>query len=112
MTERENRFIATMLLSLFVLFFSANTFFVHVHDDDSGRIVHSHPYMPGTGHSHTCASFQSIALANSALNTMEGAAENCFSTPECDRVIFESFNIGFVKISIYKCKKLRAPPVV
>lgn len=52
-----------------------NTVFVHTHLlDDGSAISHSHPYIPSSHHTHSCASLMSIAQFNAAAATMEGGS--------------------------------------
>ncbi len=69
--HRNSRNIALTLLLIFAMFFCGNTFFVHVHSYDNGnRVVHSHPYLPGSAHSHSDSGLIGLAQMNAALNTL------------------------------------------
>lgn len=68
MEVKRQRRIATWLLVVFALFFCGNNFFVHTHRLAEGvTVVHSHPFVPGTTHSHSAGSFAAVSAANVAL---------------------------------------------
>lgn len=70
--ERRSRNIAWFLLVLFAMFFCGNTLFFHTHRLFDGHTeVHSHPYVPGSAHSHSSCGFQAIAHINAALAAID-----------------------------------------
>lgn len=46
--------------ALFLSYYSGSMLFTHTHSFEWGHVTHSHPYMPGAGHSHTAAGCQLI----------------------------------------------------
>lgn len=72
--DNKPRHIASCLLLLFAMFFCGNTLFFHTHRLFDGHTeVHSHPFLPGSAHSHSDSAFQSFAQLNAALAAMEKA---------------------------------------
>lgn len=61
MDRRYSKVVSTILLVLYAYFFASTHLFVHVHEDFSGRIVHSHPWS-GRAHTHSSSQFLSISL--------------------------------------------------
>lgn len=63
---------AAALLAAFIFLFCANTLFIHTHVVQDGvSVVHSHPFLPNDGHSHSTQAIQVIALINSAMHVMD-----------------------------------------
>lgn len=69
MNRTEGKFqhlLLILLVGLFVNFVFSNTLYIHVHDRaDGGKIVHSHPYLPGQSHNHSATDLDHILSFNS-----------------------------------------------
>ncbi len=63
--KRINTLLTTVLVALFVSYYSFSSFFVHCHDTPYGVITHSHPYT--TDHSHSANSLQLISSLNALI---------------------------------------------
>lgn len=60
---------------MFVNFVFANTVFVHSHTDGAGnRVVHSHPCLPSSAHSHSASQLAQIAGFNDGASSVMGSA--------------------------------------
>lgn len=69
-TKRVN-IIAAGLLAIFTFFFFGTTLFIHTHTEEDGtRIVHSHPWTPGSSHSHTSDQLLTINMLSGAMQCM------------------------------------------
>lgn len=76
MNDKALRRHAAALLAAFIFLFCANTLFIHTHVVDGGvSVVHSHPFLPHSGHGHSNQAIQVISLANSAMLLMETPSE-------------------------------------
>lgn len=63
------------MVCLFVNFVMANSVFMHTHICvDGSRVTHSHPYMPGTCHTHTSQALTAIGAFNAAAAGMESSS--------------------------------------
>lgn len=49
------------LVALFLSYYGGATLFPHTHYLATGKVTHSHPYIPSGNHSHTTAVYQLIA---------------------------------------------------
>lgn len=103
---------ALSLLLIFAMFFCGNTLFVHVHSYDNGnRVVHSHPYMPGSSHSHSDSGLLGLAQMNVALGSIVLACRT--RLPEvpvrCIRTFHKICTAIFTRHALLI--KNRAPPV-
>ena len=58
--ERKIAIIGTLLLSLFLWYWSSVTLFSHEHFVDGERVMHSHPFA-GSSHTHTSSQLQTIS---------------------------------------------------
>lgn len=76
------RIIALWLLGVFAFFECGNTLFMHSHMADGHRVVHSHPYLPGSGHSHTDTVMQFMAAANLTASAMTAPESVAAVTPQ------------------------------
>jgi len=65
--------ISVLMIAVFAIFFCGNTIFIHSHFDQGHQITHSHPYIPGSTHSHSPEVLQFIAQANVFASSMSGA---------------------------------------
>lgn len=90
-----------------------NTAFVHTHlMSDGSAVSHSHPYLPSSQHSHSAASFLSIAQFNTTAATMEGTAYYAHAFYDTDwKDIATDVTIHFKKINVIN-EALRGPPVL
>jgi len=110
--DRRSRNIAWFLLVLFAMFFCGNTLFVHTHRLFDGQIeTHSHPFLPGSAHSHSDAGFQAIAQINAALAVID--REPLAETPRVPqrkvrRYVREAVGLRTVFTVL---RKGRAPPI-
>ena len=103
---------AWFLLVLFALFFCGNTFFVHSHQLIDGHVeVHSHPYMPGSHHTHSDAGFLGIAQLNAAMASMELSAPIAVPGVRMQRVRQEFRLRTWHKYDFTDIGSGRAPPV-
>ena len=67
---------AAALLAAFIFLFCANTLFIHTHVVQDGvSVVHSHPFLPNGGHTHSSQAIQVISLINSAMLVMDIPSE-------------------------------------
>lgn len=100
-----------MLVGLFVNFVMANTVFLHTHTSFDGHVVaHSHPYIPGAGHSHSGAAMESISGFNTAADTMEPtAALSIPSAPSSWATLYIGCATGLSSIT-RATSPLRGPP--
>lgn len=71
---------ALWLVGVFAFFYGGNTLFMHSHFADGHRVVHSHPYLPGSTHSHTDTVMHFLSAANQAAAAM--AASESVTAPE------------------------------
>lgn len=95
MTKRVN-IIAAGLLAVFTFFFVGTTLFIHTHTEEDGtHIVHSHPWTPGSGHSHTSDQLLTINMLSCAMQCMMAAetphvnavqAVGCFNAEKPERI--------------------------
>ncbi len=110
--ERRSRHIAWFLLVLFAMFFCGNTLFIHTHRLFDGHTeVHSHPFMPGTAHSHSDSGFQAISHINAALAAVDRTPlTEIPQVSEC-RVSTAFLVACSLKIFFTDFRKGRAPPV-
>lgn len=111
MKERLRQNIAFVVLLLFVNFAFSNVIFMHTHSDGAnGTVVHSHPYLPNSTHSHSSSSLAQIAAFNASAASFQGVAqqpvpESFFSSVEIETV--------YIRVSRHVEKTLaalRAPP--
>lgn len=66
--DKAARRYAAVLLAAFIFLFCANTLFIHTHVADDGvYVVHSHPFLPHSSHTHSTQALQVISLANAAM---------------------------------------------
>lgn len=56
--------ISAFLIAVFAVFYCGNTVFIHSHLYQGHRITHSHPYLPGSEHSHNAVELAFIAQSN------------------------------------------------
>jgi hypothetical protein len=59
--ERKIALIGSLLLSLFLWYWSSVTLFSHEHFVDGERVMHSHPFA-GSSHNHTSSQMQVISF--------------------------------------------------
>lgn len=107
--ERRRGFFGVLMLAVLLFNITATTFFIHSHNIEGQRIVHSHPYSDTSAHSHTRSHILLLnnALHNEALTAKSVACCEVFYTEiysaheELDTPIFERTPRLF---------SLRAPP--
>ena len=75
MRSKQAKIQAWLLLGIFAFFFCGNTLCLHTHIIEGNKIVHSHPYIPSSHHSHSTQALESIAGFNATLLAMQAADE-------------------------------------
>ncbi|MGM9861981.1 MAG: hypothetical protein ACI30W_05235 [Muribaculaceae bacterium] len=65
------RAMVTLVLCAFVYFCCGNTLFIHSHTYAGSTIVHSHPYLPSSHHSHSAADYGAVSWCNAAIAAMK-----------------------------------------
>lgn len=101
------------LLVVFATLFCGNTFFVHHHADLNGHsVTHSHPWMPGTSHSHSQQQTTSIAELNDALLAMEVSQSVTLDAPLTTFVLVENGMRESLADGENVCAVGRAPPML
>lgn len=90
-----------------------NTVFIHTHLlDDGSAISHSHPYIPSSHHTHSCALLMSIAQFNASAATMEGTFSYYLTRFDPDwKDILSDVPVHFIKINV-RSEALRGPPML
>lgn len=111
MSKNPAKIPALLLLGVFVFFYCGNTLFLHTHEVEGTKIIHSHPYLPSSHHTHSSQAFQHIFGINATLHSMqpgEDSIHELFLTISAELI----FNI--CKISLHPAQKSllasRAPP--
>lgn len=61
------KILGVLTLTLFLAYYSGAIFFPHTHQSASGKITHSHPYIPSSHHSHSSGSLHVIDHLSHAL---------------------------------------------
>lgn len=110
MIDKRLRNIALAVLLVFTFFYCGNVFFMHIHHDGGVSIVHSHPYLPSSHHSHNAGQYASIALANLSLSS--AIVEQNFYTQNIGVAISELQYAVYTtaQSAVYHLFSLRAPP--
>lgn len=103
---------ARMLLLFFAYFYCGNALCIHSHLNGNYYIVHSHPYLPGTPHSHSDNSIVTIANFNSAMTSMEVGSETFVDSPYVDWCTCYFGNEIICASTHEVCNLMRAPPTV
>ncbi len=98
------------MLSVFAFFVCGNTLCLHSHTIGDYTIVHSHPYLPSSQHTHSQQSLNTIAALNaSPLLTVISSAEP--TAPVLNVVaLLTSKERTFVNQYLSELNLLRAPP--
>ena len=95
MAQRKHQIISFLLLLVIGFYLGGSTLFVHSHNIDGIKIVHSHP-LAGSSHTHTSSQLQTIsflatflalvATSTVALSQIEGFQSEIIAKP-CKRII-------------------------
>ena len=101
------------LLVVFATLFCGSTLFVHHHADLNGHsVTHSHPWLPGSTHSHTQQQNVTIDEINNALLTMELARTVMVDAPVMTYVHIENGVKASFADGEHVCAVGRAPPMI
>ena len=104
------KFSGALSLLLFAFFFASTNLFTHVHEGESGRIVHSHPWS-AKSHSHTDAQCQVLQLLSNSTFQTEESFHMDVPFPSFEEEISIPLSVTFVNTLISHILGLRAPPV-
>ncbi len=110
--ERLMRLMSILMLVVFANFYCGNSMFMHSHTLNGHTIVHSHPMLPGSQHSHSASQIQIISLSNLMVQSMDQTSEpDVFFAPyRCQtRIIVPEPFVGHIEL--LRQSALRAPPV-
>ena len=70
--DKKSKRYAAALLAVFIFFFCANTLFSHTHVTECGAfVVHSHPFVPNSSHTHSGNALLLISQFNAAMFQMD-----------------------------------------
>lgn len=109
MDTRKRRHTAILLLALFMAYSCCNTLFVHSHYCQDGWVTHSHPYLPGSHHSHSVAALEAIGVLQNWTSGDVPVVLQDTDVPETHPVIFGTRS-SVVTTLLRQCFLLRAPP--
>ena len=100
------------MIVLFVNFMFANTIFMHMHKDVAGHsILHSHPYLPNSSHSHTSNSLDLINAFNSAAISTDVPESLPVLTPQLSYITFDTPWRASTVVEEHTSIGLRGPPM-
>ena len=111
MRELTRRYVAALLLVLFVGFAAGNTLCVHTHVGPQGAVTHSHPYLPSGHHGHSTVEFSTLAQLN-ALSYDDSGACSCYALAPlraCE-YLMPALLQDCVSAAAVRLHSLRAPP--
>ena len=64
MSEKFRKLLAISLLLLFSMFVVGNILCIHTHQNEGNIVVHSHPFLPSSQHSHTTSQLITLSIVN------------------------------------------------
>lgn len=101
------------MLAIFVNMAGGTTLFYHAHFDvDGQRTVHSHPFIPGSDHSHTGTACQALQMVVQATQTMMVARTLHLAEVQCFVYEVLSFSPIIGKSRTVIVRAGRAPPAM
>ncbi|MEG1644675.1 MAG: hypothetical protein RR279_02405 [Alistipes sp.] len=109
MRSKSLKILNCLLIALFVSYYAESTLFIHSHTFEWGTVTHSHPYLPGGGHSHTAGACQTIHSLNTILFTLIAAF--ALSVPIVVCFLLHPLCLQSVAKHIVENCSLRAPPL-
>ncbi len=113
MSEKLRRILAISLLLLFSMFTVGNIFCLHTHQSEGRVVVHSHPFLPSSHHSHTSSQFVALAIVNAIAFDDYGVVCHTFrNVLQANFDIEEYREFVFDKRVYVDALGLRGPPVV
>lgn len=111
MRPNLSRHIAALMLAVTAYFTLGNSLFVHTHVLDNGRIIaHSHPFIPGSHHSHTATALLSLAQLGAEMAAIREDSRTYISRPSHWEKIYAGPGAPSVTPAVIS-SPLRAPPV-
>lgn len=102
--------IAILLTALFVSYYGGTSLFTHTHTYHWGKVTHSHPYVPSSGHTHSAAAIQLIAHLSAPLAIIVTTTFTVLVAREI--VVRDLGNIIITERYSPALPSLRAPPIV
>lgn len=110
MDRRFSKVVSTILLVLYAYFFASTHLFVHVHEDASGKIVHSHPW-GGKAHTHSNSQLLSISLLSAYVFDLIPAPVSLDCPARWFPVVRCSFASAPSAGALLDATSLRGPPM-
>lgn len=108
--EQGKKVFAIFLLFVFAYFYCGNTCFSHLHLENGNLISHSHPFCPGSTHSHSLASLFSISVFNGTVACMLDTSQApVLPAPVCVSVAYRRV-LACGAVSLSSSISYRAPP--
>lgn len=108
-----NRFIAALVMVMFVNFVFSNSVFMHVHQGVDGRAVaHSHPYLPSSHHGHSSQMLELISGFNASASAVDAGSILELAAPDCAYSELFTGSLCRVAVVAHKARLVRAPPVI
>lgn len=109
MNEKIMKILRYAVIAIFVSYYAESTLFFHSHTFEWGTVTHSHPYMPGSAHSHSSSECETIHSLNNILFTIVAAVAVFVTVVECCTLYSRPLQSVTNHITV-NCS-LRAPPV-
>ncbi|MDD6209596.1 MAG: hypothetical protein PUB21_03210 [Bacteroidales bacterium] len=107
--EKWMNFMKIFFVVLFITYQGGNMLFLHMHNDGSQIVVHSHPYSK-CGHNHSCADFHHIHI----LSLLAAIYSNGWTVerinPALSKFIPYILTNGHIQPKHYCSSSFRAPP--
>ncbi|MBC8594594.1 hypothetical protein H8744_15390 [Oscillospiraceae bacterium N12] len=110
MKKVASSIIKYLLIVFFLYYYIGTTAFVHTHYFDKYTVTHSHPYFPGTHHSHSTAEIETIGLLNMLVADTTPLFSVIFALSLIS--IISQTAISFTTHKELHLSHLRAPPVI
>lgn len=67
--RKLQRLIAAIMVMIFAAYYCETTLFVHTHRCQGGGVMtHSHPFVPGSGHTHSAAECVFLSVAGNFVS--------------------------------------------
>ncbi|MGM9844985.1 MAG: hypothetical protein ACI30K_02015 [Muribaculaceae bacterium] len=110
--KTANRALVTLVLCAFVYFCCGNTLFIHSHTYANNTIVHSHPYLPSSHHSHSSHDYGAIAWCNAAMLAVKAETALQLQAPMMRVSIIDVCLAATPRCACAALSSWRAPPCV
>ena len=108
--RKLQQLIAAIMVMIFAAYYCETTLFIHTHLSPEGRVTHSHPFVPGSQHSHSATDCAFLSIAGQFDSDTTVSTGFVAKTAICILALILCAPVCLRSVRVNSPHPLRAPP--